>query len=380
VPRSRTAGQASAEYVAVLLVVACVLAGGAAVAVAVPGVGKRLVATVRTGICIVGGDVCRSADAAAAGLDPCLTSERSKRQDTTLDLAVVQLGGHGEWQIALQSDGRAVVTRLEQNEIGATVGVGLTFSPAQIDAEASASAVAAYHGGRAWRFPDARSAGAFVERAMRDASVREARAPDVRWHALGGHADGEAGVTIFDLARAGVDVSGDAVIGLRSEGPRRTLTLDVGIDDPHFTVDLPGFPGAPGARRSWVADVTWEAGAARELALRTAVADGGRVDEYTALLDLRDPGNRAAAERLLRAGAPATDDLGALTDRIRSHGVVERDGYVLSERRRGFSAAGKLGIALGIEHQRVSSERRLVDAVAWVRGGPPQRRFDCLGV
>ena len=56
-PRHPAAGQASAEYVALLLVATLVLAGTAAVAV--PGVGERLVRTVRTGICIVGGDVCR---------------------------------------------------------------------------------------------------------------------------------------------------------------------------------------------------------------------------------------------------------------------------------------------------------------------------------
>ena len=62
--------------------------------------------------------MCRDADAAAAGLAPCVTGERTERQDTTLDLAVVRLGGDGEWQIALRSDGGAVVTRLEENDAG----------------------------------------------------------------------------------------------------------------------------------------------------------------------------------------------------------------------------------------------------------------------
>src|SRR5918994_5963919 len=81
---NRTTGQASAEYVATLLVVAAVLAG-AGTAVAVPGVAERVVTTVRTGICIVGGDVCRGGDAEAAGLPPCLTRERARGEGTTLD-------------------------------------------------------------------------------------------------------------------------------------------------------------------------------------------------------------------------------------------------------------------------------------------------------
>jgi len=378
VPSPRTAGQAAAEYVAVLLVVAVALAGAGAVAV--PGVGERVVATLRTGLCIVGGDVCRDADAVAAGLEPCLTRERSRRQDTTLDLAVVRLGGHGEWQVALRSDGQAVVTRLEDNEVGGTVGVGLAFSPVHVDAQATAALVARYRGGRAWRFPDPRSAGAFLERATHDASVHERRRPDVSWQAIGGHADGVASVAVADLTQAGVRASADAAIGLRSDGARRTLTLDAGIDDPRLFADFPGFPSGPGTRRSWVADVSWEHGAARELALRTAVADGDRVEEYSARLDLRDAGNRAAAARLLHPGASTPGDVGALVDRVKRHGLVERDSYAYGEQRRGFVAAGRLGIALGIAHQRVSSERRLIDAVAWVDGGPPQRRFDCLGV
>src|SRR4051795_4554030 len=112
--RERTAGQASGEDVAIVLVVGLVLAGAAAVALgAAGGVGERVVAALRTGICIAGGDICREADpgaargrgfgaaggaicgeadAEAAGLEPCLTSERGERRGTTMDVAVVRFG------------------------------------------------------------------------------------------------------------------------------------------------------------------------------------------------------------------------------------------------------------------------------------------------
>jgi hypothetical protein len=373
-------GQASSEYVAILLVIGAILTGAATVAVAVPGVGERVVRTVRTGLCIVGGDICRDSDARAAGLSPCVTAERSDRRDTTLDIAVLRLGGHGEWQLALQSDGRAVVTRLEENDVGATVGVGLTFSPAGVKAGATGALVAAFHGGRAWRFADAAGASAFLEAAMRDPSVYERRPPDLTWRALKERAGGEVGVAIADLAKAGLSVGADAALGMREDGARRTVTLDLGIDDPALAVDLPGLPAAPGTRRSWVADVSWERGRLREFVLRSATGDSTRRDEYSARLDLRDPGNRAVAERLLRLHVPGRAELEALAARMRSDGIVEYDGYAVAERRRGISVAGKLGVALGFEHQQVSSEQRLVEAVAWVRGGPPQRRFDCIGV
>ena len=373
-------GQAASEYVAILLVVVAALTGAATLAVAVPGVGERVVTTVRTGLCIVGGDVCRSSDAIAAGLKPCVTSQRSRRQETTVDIAVVRLGGHGEWQLALRSDGQAVVTRLEENELGGTVGVGLTFSPAGVDAAASATLVAGYRGGRAWRFPDARSAGAFLAAATRDASARAARAPNVRWHAINGQADGEASVAIADLARAGISTGASDAIGLRSEGARRTLTLDLRLDDPLLSGILHGLAPSAGTQRSWVADVSWEGGQARELALRAATGRAGRQEEYSARLDLRDAGNRAAAERLLQPSTSTPADLAALAERMRTHGVIEQAAYSVSEERRGFTVAGKLGLALGLAHHRITAERRLVDAIASIRGGPLQRRFDCTGV
>jgi len=380
VATTRTSGQASTDYVALLLVIATVLAGGAAASSAVPGVGERIGATVRTGICIVGGDVCRAADAEAAGLPPCVTSERSTSQDTALDIAVVRLGGRGEWLLALRSDGGAVVTRLDGNEVGGTVGVGLTFSPAGIDATAEATATVGYRGGRAWRFADAAAARAFLVAASRDAAVRDARVPDMRWDALAGGATATAEAAFADLARAGVSTSAESAVGLRREGERRTLTLELGAEEPGLGIDLPGLPAPPGGVRSVVADVTWEGGAVRELALRTATAKDGRLEELTARLDLLDPENRAAAERVLRPSARTPDDLRALARRIAAHGVVERAGYAVAESRRGFDVSGRLGVALGLAHERVTAERRLTDAVAWVNGGPPQRRFDCLGV
>ena len=367
----RASGQASAEYVAILLVVASLLGAGSAAAV--PGVGARVVKVVRTGICIVGGDVCRSAEAAAAGLAPCVTAARSEREDTTLDVAVVRFGGHGEWQLALRSDGSAVVTRLEQSDLGGTVGVGVTFSPVGVDASARAAATIGYRSGRAWRFADAAAARAFL------AGARRGGAPDVRWDALTGAGRASAGAALGELARAGVSAAADAALGLRREGARKTLALDLGSEDPGFEFELPGLPAAPAGARSMVAEVSWESGAVRELVLRTAIAADGRLEERTARLDLRDARSRELAARLLRPGRTA-GDLRALMARVATHGIAERTGYSVEEEQRGFSMAGRLGVALGLTHERVVAERRLTDAIAWVRGGPAQRRFDCLGV
>ena len=42
----------------------------------------------------------------------------------------------------------------------------------------------------------------------------------------------------------------------------------------------------------------------------------------------------------------------------------------MTRERHGFSVGGRLGVALGLAHERITEERRLVDAIAWVNGGP----------
>jgi hypothetical protein len=366
-------GTASLEYVGLLALIAATLAG--AVALTSPAIGSRLVETLRTGLCIVGGDVCRPADAAAAGLAPCLTGERWSRQDTTLDIAIVRVGGHGEWQLALRSDGTATVTRLEGTDGGVTAGAGVTFSPLGVEAKVSGAVTLGYRGGEAWHFPDVRSATAFLEAARSDREAKAARPPSVRWDGLASSADGAAAVAVADLASAGMDVGADGAIGLRTEGARRTLAVEVGRRDLRLFGNLPGFPSATGATAEVVAEVTWSGGRPEELVLRTARADGDRRDEFTARLPLADPEARTAAEAVLRPGGDGLAELAALIGRA---GVLEHATYEVEERRRGISVSGRLGVALGFEHERVSGERRLVGATTVVRGGPPQQRFDCL--
>ena len=168
----------------------------------------------------------------------------------------MRLGGHGEWQLALRSDGSAVVTRLEENEAGGSAGVGVSFSPAGLDASASVTLTAGYRSGRAWRFDSAAEARAFLDGARRDADVSAAREPDERWDALAGTAGAEAGAALAGLAELGVEASGDAVLGLRRDGATRTVTVDIGSEAPAASLELPGFPATPAARRAVVAEVT----------------------------------------------------------------------------------------------------------------------------
>ena len=78
-PPRPIAGQASAEYVALLAVVVAVWRGAAAVG-SPPALAAKLAGAVRHGICLVAGGVCTPREARAAGLAPCLVHARTDRQ------------------------------------------------------------------------------------------------------------------------------------------------------------------------------------------------------------------------------------------------------------------------------------------------------------
>ena len=108
---------------------------------------------------------------------------------------------------------------------------GGDLQPARGGREGDRRVTLGYRGGEAWHFPDARSAAAFLSAARSDAEAKAARPPSVRWSGLAADAGGAAAVAVADLASAGLDVGADGVIGLRTEGSRRTLAVEVGRRD-----------------------------------------------------------------------------------------------------------------------------------------------------
>ena len=79
---------------------------------------------------------------------------------------------------------------------------------------------------------------------------------------------------------------------------------------------------------------------------------------------------------MLRPGGAGLD---ALAAHIAREGVLEHAAYAVRSSRSGLSVSGRLGVRSGSSTSGSAGERRLVDATTIVRGGPPQKRFDCLG-
>ena len=143
----------SAEYTALLGLVGAALAGTGAV-VGLETIGDAVANGVRTGICIVAGDVCRASDAEAAGLAPCTVAESTRGEGLTFTVASIRFGADDAWTASRRSDGTVIVTHTDERRLGGKVGIGVEASPLGLNAEMSGKLDYTLMSGRAWEFPD----------------------------------------------------------------------------------------------------------------------------------------------------------------------------------------------------------------------------------
>jgi hypothetical protein len=336
---SRSAGQASIEYAGLLALVAAALA--AAGVTAGPGeIGQAVAGGIRTGICLVAGDVCRTADAEAAGLAPCTVADRTRGAAGAITVVSLRFGERGEWTVASRSDGSVVVTRRHDRSAGVSGGLGVTASPLGIELGAEGTLEYTLAEGETWELPD--TAVAVVE-----ASAEQAAGARL----------GRGGTTLYVRAR----LDGPRVTTLVGDGPSLGGTGDV------------------------LVELTRDAGGLRELAFRTAErgAAPDHVVETVARLDLRDPTHRAAAGPLLDQRLPWPPAIAAglrtVARRAVQLGTVERAVYAVHDDSDDLAAAARLGLELGVELERIAVDRSLVAASAWTPGSGERERVDCLG-
>jgi hypothetical protein len=354
-------GQTTAEYTALLALVAAALVGAGAILG--PGqIGAAVASGVRTGICLVGGDICRASDAEAAGLEPCTVGERHDGGGTTVSVAWLRLGGGGGLTVATRSDGTVLVTKTDEDHAGAGLGLGVEASPLGVELGVEGSIDFTVARGEAWEFPDAAAAGRFL--AGGDAP------PTWRFGETGAVLTAGAGAALAGNTLAGVEASARSAEGARVGRGQTTLYMRTRLDS---GVKLPGGAGIGGPTSGDVmTELTLDGDRPREIAFRTVgrAAGGGRVADTVARLDLRDPANRAAAD--------AAPDLRSLLRLAVQRGVVERSVYEVRDDSRGLELAVRLGAQLGVDASDVHVRRRLVAASAWTPGSQELVREDCL--
>jgi hypothetical protein len=381
-------GQASVDYAALLALVAVVFAGAGAATGLGAGVPQRVANAIRTGLCIVGGDVCRPADAAAAGLDPCITSERARGHGLTVSLFAFRLGGTGEWTVAQRSDGSVLVTRIDDMRGG--IGGGLGFELGSLAVGISGSVDLRLAKGVAWELPSAAAAARFFA-AIRGGEPNPLP-PTWRFGDLGEEAQARAGIDGAGVELTGLEATARAASGARIGRGETTIYVDAGLalSGPADFLPVAGAANrssssAPnGGRAPLVLSVTRDAHGLRELAFRRVEAGArrGEAVEWVGRLDLRDPANRAVADSLLRHPLPwpprVAEDLRAALRRTVQVGTVERSVFAVSDNSKDLAVAVRAAAEFGLDASTIDVERHLVGASAWTAGSPERQRVDCV--
>jgi hypothetical protein len=367
---------ASAEYTALLGLVGAALAGTGAV-VGVEAIGETVANGVRTGICIVAGDVCRASDAEAAGLAPCTVAESTRGEGLTFTVASIRFGADDEWTASRRSDGTVIVTHSDERRLGGKVGIGVEASPLGVNAEVSGKVDYALTSGRAWEFPDSDSARRFL-----DDQDREQHVPATwRFGDVGAVVGGEAEAGLGPLTLTEFEATARAASGARVGRGLTTYYVRTRADSFAGGISLPGVDArveGPSTGDS-VVEVTRDRGGPREIAFRRVQRGmrDGQVVETVARLDLRDPGNRAAAEPLLEWGPGVAGELRVLVARAVRSGIVERAVYDVDDDSEGLEIGASLGVSIGVDASETELDRRLVAAQAWTDGSRARDRADC---
>ena len=367
-----------------LAVVAAVLVAAGPVAGS-SGLGPQVARIVKTGVCIVAGDVCRPADAAAAGLAPCTLSERRTGGSFAVTIYSVRLGGGHQVSIARRSDGSWLVVESDDSDAGLSAGLGVTAGPVRLGIDGGAGLTIAK--AKAWAVPDE----AAVRRLLR---LRDVDRPAPLWRS------GDAGLATFGWAGLGVkggdrhegaggglfgaELSAEMAVGVRLGRGTTTYFFRAESKGPQLS-DAFGHTVGARARGPVVVEYTRDEEGPHELAFRIAYRDPAKHEtvETVARLDLRDPASRAVAGRLLRHRPPwvgeASDDLREAIRTATATGTVERSVYAVDDGSFDLGLAGRLGFEFGLEGGKTEVVRKLVDASAWTPGSRERAREDCLG-
>ncbi|MCW2952350.1 MAG: hypothetical protein JWQ48_1520 [Conexibacter sp.] len=430
-----TQGQASAEYVALLAIVAVVLL--AAVALSSGGLGGQVLAGLQRGLCSIAPMPCPHAHAAAAeadALDPCELERNVREEALSETIASVKLGTSGRLTAVRTSDGRVKVTLTDGSTLGGEFGAGahVGLGTRQLGGGLKGSLGVTWSSGRSWTFPDVAAAQRFVARYGDKATIGGKLVDEVRsacsflcdavgWRphpqlpppdeehveggalatlsgalGLGGNPlelkGGAQAVLGRDRTRDGATtwlVRLDAAVAAKLELPVAELRGGVGGEavlayalDAHgqpstLTVTLAGEAGGGATAKGGARAKGGHNGEG------SADASRGAVVEVSATLDLHDPANRAAAAALvdtlgrdpqLPSVVRRAGELGA---RIAGHGQIDVRSYALDGSATGVDAELAAGITIGGAFERTRRGLRLLAATTRLPGLPFLPRDDC---
>jgi hypothetical protein len=400
-----SAGQASTDYAAVLLVVLAIVAGGFAwadghaLADGVQHAFARAVCLARAGDC--------DEDAL-----PCVTASDETRTDLTLKIAFVRLDARTALVRQTRSDGTVLVTRGRLGDVGLTAGIG---TEVEVDAagvklkdgaSVEASVTALFERSRTW-IVHGEAAADRLEARLRGGGA--APPPDITTDRRGLRSTIDALLARGKLG-ATLGLSGQSVQELRRDARtgRRTLVLEhaasgaVSLSAVQFgaraeddllerygvTLDRAGTPIDLVVLRQGTLQVSADLPPRLQAVagLLSRPTKGGRIWAQETHLDLTDPGNLALARAFIAqvgdpsALAPAARVAvtRALAERLDTAGVEHVRTLAVDQTRLGLGATTGAGLRLGGGIERTTIRQRLLDAATRGVDGVWRRRADCL--
>ncbi len=390
-------GQASSDYIAILLVCACVLGAGGAVASAAGGRGLAgaVSAQMARAICRVTGGDCERDRL------PCVTSVHARIDDLAGVVAIIRLSGGRTLLRERRSDGMELVTLAERGGLGLEVGAGAEagMGGGAVGDSVAGSISGRVTRGRAWLRRAGPEAQALVD------NIKAPPPPDYTWgekgmesraegryrvaglsldaeDAFGAREDRRTGEKTFTVRRRN-ELAGDlARLGAGAEaGGRHVERYAVTVDRTGRPVDLVvtdtlryhGGVALPGPLK------------AAALALGAPALRRGRIVETETHLDLTDPANLEAAGAFIGAVRSPKLRLGAavrvseaLRRRLELAGVRQRRVYLLDVRHSGARGRVGAGVSVGLRGDHSEESARLVEAAVRGLDGNWRRRDDCL--
>lgn len=412
-------GQATSEYVALVLLVAVVLALAAGLTSG--GIGGQVLAGMQRGICRVTGTICPPPEPPRPDLAPCPLERTTRSESLDGAFEVVHLGRSGTLTTSRASDGRVTVSLLDKTTLGPEAGLGLHVSKRRrLGVEARVGLAASVASGRSWTLPDAAAARAFIGRYGSKATVRGQAVDLLRsgcsllcdvagWspHAKLPPADehymahgGLLGLKVPKL----FDGSADALIGART---RRDGTTTWFVQIGQKLDVVPAFRKAAvraGRQRQTVVSysvdadghpiqlvvhgVTWTgatlAVSGSHKGLTGRLGGGGQfLTELDGTLDLRDAWNRAVADAFMKAlkhpwkMGELRQRAAVLHQQIAAAGIVDRRTYALTSSTNAIGAKVAIGAQLGADFERTHEGMRLLSAETRLPGLPFLPRDDC---
>jgi hypothetical protein len=402
-------GQASTDYVAILLLVVVVAAGTAAVADGA-GIANEVRRQMLRALCVARRGDCE------VDRRPCTVASLRRIKSWSLSIAVVRIGHDRTVVREERSDGSIAVSLVERGERGLQVGVGGRLSVSvggvqlALGGEALGSALAARGDGRTWVVHERRDADTLV--ALLAAGGPDAARGLGRPAAVFGDrslSSSASGSASADGLTVGLGLTATDTFGQRLETAtgRRTYYVERRDDwsvsatllgrgerrasQPAeryaITVDRDGRPidlavittGAYSSSSRLPAHLQPAAG------LLSTTRTRGRSYVEEDHLDLTDPDNlrlardffRQVREPAYRLGPPVAVSR-ALSERLAAAGTIDTRTYATEGSRAGVDGAVSVGVRVGGSLARGSESARLVGAATRGIDGLWRKRTDCL--